>query len=222
MIVNFLRDGERRIIISEILFHFFGDCRAERCAVAVRRTLFCRAVTDFGCDDNERRLFGFFLGFSDSLVDGVDVLAVRDFNNLPALRLVAFAHVLGERDVGVALDRDMVAVVKNDEFAEFPRSGKRSRFALDALHHTAVAAKRVGVMIDEFYIVLIKARREHAFRNRESYRVGDTLSERTCGSFDAHGVTVFGVTGGKRSYLTERFEVVHRESVPEKMKKRVK
>jgi hypothetical protein len=38
--------------------------------------------------------------------------------------LVALLHVLGERDVGVILDRDLVAVINRNEVAELLVAGE--------------------------------------------------------------------------------------------------
>lgn len=118
------RHGERRIVVAEVFLHLFGYFRAERCAVAVRAARFRRAVTDDGVDNDKRRFGRFFLRALDRLVDRVDIVAVGDLDYLPALRFVALADVLGERRVGIALDRDMVAVVQYDQLAQFPGAGK--------------------------------------------------------------------------------------------------
>ena len=40
------------------------------------------------------------------------ILAVRDALYLPAVRFKALLHILGEREVGVALNRDLVSIVE--------------------------------------------------------------------------------------------------------------
>jgi hypothetical protein len=73
--------------------------------------------------DDERRLVALALGGLDGRVqlgDVFDVLAGLlpvDGLDVPAVGLVALRDVLGEGDVGVVLDRDLVGVVDRDEIA---------------------------------------------------------------------------------------------------------
>ena len=203
MTVNVLGHGKRRIVVAHVFLHFLGDVGSQRRAVAVRAACFCRAVTDNGVDDNQRRFGRFLFRTLNRLVYCVDVVAVGNLDYLPALRLVTLAHVLGERRVGVALDGDVVAVVKHNQLAELPGAGERSRFALDALHHAAVAAQRVGVVVDDVEVGLVKARRKHGFGNSEAHCVGNALTERSRRGFHAGGMPHLGVTRGARAELTE-------------------
>ena len=89
--------------------------------------------------DDQRRLVGDGLGRLDRVVELGDVLDVLagllpvDRLHVPAVGLVARRDVLGEGDVGVVLDRDLVAVVDRDQVAELLVAGQRGRLAGDAL-----------------------------------------------------------------------------------------
>ena len=99
---------------------------------AVRRVVFGlgrRGPRDERAQADERRAVGVGLGGLDRGVQGVDVLAVAvraagpvDELHVPAVRLVAREDVLGERDLGVALDRDVVVVPQHDEVAQLLRA----------------------------------------------------------------------------------------------------
>ena len=130
---------------------------------------------------------------------------------------MAFAYVFGKRSVRVAFDRYVVFIVQYDKFAEFKSSGKRGGFVFDAFHHTSVAAKGVSVVIDDREAFAIKFRRKVAFGDCHTYRVGDTLSERSGSRFDSGRMTVFRMPRSSRIELTEVFQIFHRNVVSEKM-----
>ena len=59
------------------------------------------------------------LGLLDGLAQTIHVaVTVLDVLHVPAERLVARAHILGERDVGVAVDGDLVVIVQRNELAQ--------------------------------------------------------------------------------------------------------
>ena len=90
--------------------------------------------------DDEAGPVGDLVGGADGGVELGDVLDVLravvgpvDVLDVPAVGLVARADVLGERDVGVALDRDLVGVVDHREVAELLGAGDRGGLGADAL-----------------------------------------------------------------------------------------
>ena len=89
---------------------------------------------------DEGRLVGDRLGGLDGLADALQVgVAVLDVLHVPAERLEACGHVLGERDLGVAVDGDPVVVVQRDQLAQAPVPRQRARLVGDALHVAAIA-----------------------------------------------------------------------------------
>ena len=87
---------------------------------------------------DHRRLVRHGLGRLDRLADRVEVgVAVGDVLRVPAERVKARRDVLGERDVGVAVDGDLVVVVEDDELAEAPVAGEGGGLGGDALHVAA-------------------------------------------------------------------------------------
>ena len=96
------------------------------------------------------------VGRSDSLravgeggVDGVEVVAVGHVQHVPAVALEAPADVLGEGQVGVAVDGDAVVVVEHDELAELQVPGEDCAPRCHALHQVAVADERPDAVIDD-------------------------------------------------------------------------
>ena len=97
-----------------------------------------RPVADQRRHLDHRRLVRDGLGVLDRLADRVEVgVAVGDVLRVPAERVEARRDVLGERDVGVAVDRDLVVVVEDDELAEAPVAGERGGLGRDALQVAA-------------------------------------------------------------------------------------
>ena len=83
---------------------------------------------------------------SSSVVE-LDVLA--EVLHVPAVGLVALAHVLAEGHLRLARELDLVVVVEDDEPAEPEVPGQRAGLRGHALLHVAVARDRVRVVIDD-------------------------------------------------------------------------
>ena len=69
--------------------------------------------------------------------------------DVPPVSLVALAHVLGEGDLGVALDRDVVLVIERDQPAESEVPGERGRLARDPLLEVSVGGDHERPVIDD-------------------------------------------------------------------------
>ena len=78
--------------------------------------------------------------------------------------------------------------------------------------------RTIRVVVDQLKSWLVVLGRHVCLRDAETDSVGETLSERTGGDFDAVGVAGFGVTGSQRVELTEVLQVVHRELEAQEMK----
>jgi hypothetical protein len=172
-----------------------------------------RADRDVRTDLDEGRAIGLRVGRSERLADRVEREVVAEPLDVPAVRLVARRDILHERQVGRALDRDLVVVVDQAELAEAEEAGDRGRLAGDALHHVAVGADREGAVIDDLVAGHVVARGQHALGDRHADGVADTLAERTGRDVDAGRVPPLGVAGRLRSPLPERLQVVHRQVV---------
>ena len=151
----------------------------------------------------------------DVLGVGRVVVGPVDGLHVPAVGLVAGRDVLGEGDVGVALDGDPVGVVDHREVAELLGAGDRGGLATDALLEVAVAADGVDVVVER-RLAGCGVRVEHAALaaggHRHADRVGDALAQRTGGGLDAGGVAVLGVTGGLAAPGAQRLEVLELEA----------
>ena len=124
-------------------------------------------------------------------------------------------------DIGVAFDRDIVVVVEENEFAEFMRTRKRTCLIRNTFLKASVAAKSIGIVVDDREALAVEFRGEMRFGYRHADGVCDALSERTRGRLDALGVTVFGMTGGLTSELAEVLKIFYREPEPIEIEERV-
>jgi hypothetical protein len=90
----------------------------------------------------------------------------------------------------------------------------------DAFHQAAVAGEHVGLVVDQ---PVAEARCQVALGNRHADGVGDALTQRTGGGFDAGGVAVFRVTCGARTDLAEVLQLLDGHVlVAEQVQQRVK
>ena len=143
----------------------------------------------------------------------VAVTAVGPVDRLyvPAVGLVAGGDVLGERDLGVVLDRDRVVVVDEDEVAEPLGAGDRGRLAAHALLEVAVAGHGVHEVVER-RLALGGVRVEQAVLAAGGHGhadgVGDTLAERSGRGLDAGGVAVLRVARRLAAPGAQRLEVL--------------
>ena len=140
------------------------------------------------------------------------VVGPVDGLHVPAVGLVAGGDVLGQRDVGVVLDRDPVGVVDHGEVAEL--AGRRrcaEASARDALLDVAVAADRVDLVVER-RVAVVGVRVEQAALPAGGHRhadgVADALAERAGGGLDAGGVAVLRVAGGLAAPGAQRLDVL--------------
>ena len=166
------------------------------------------AEADGGADGDDGGLVLDRLGALDGRQDGVDVVvAVGDARDVPAVGLVALERVLGEGDVGAAVDGDLVVVVENDQTAQLEVARKTRRLVADALLQTAIAAERVDVVVDHREVGLVEQGGQMRLRDRHAHSVRDALAQRTRGHFHAHQLRL-GMAGSAAAQLTERFQII--------------
>ena len=162
-----------------------------------------RAVPDDRLDRDERGLALDRDGRGDRRVQLVQVVAVRDGRGLPAVGLVALDPVLGERDLGVAVDRDVVVVVEEHQVVEAQMPGQRRGLARHALHQVAVRddhehpePRRIAV-----------PRPEVLTGDGHTNAGGGALAQRAGGGLDPLGVAILGMARRAAAPLPELLEL---------------
>ena len=164
----------------------------------------------------------FGLGRLERLLDGVQIVAVFDPQDLPVVGAEPAGHVLGEGKLGAAVDRHPVVVVEADEPAEAEVAGQGGGLGGDPLHHVAVAAEDEGEVIDDLPAAAVEARRQVALGDGHADGVGNTLAQGAGRGLDPGGVPVFGVPGGLAAPLAEAFELVEGKIISAQAKQAVK
>ena len=184
---------------------------AERRAVRLAGVhLVRRRVADDRAQRDERRLVGDGLGVGDGLLDADDVLAALDLLHVPAVGAVAGGGVLGQRDVGVVLDRDLVVVVEHDEVAQLLDGRQRRRLGGHALFHVAVGGDHVDVVVERAGSrggVGVEQAALVARRHRHADRRGQALAQRAGGDLNALGVPELRVPGRLGAPGAQRLDV---------------
>ncbi len=196
---------------------------AERRAVRLGRIdRFGSGIGDVRADRDERRPLGFLARGRESGLQRVEVLGVRDMLHVPSVGLHPRAVVLAvEREGRRTVDRDAVVVVADDQLAEPEVAGDRRGLLRDALHHVAVGADHVDVVVDDRVARTVEALVEDALGDRHPDGVGDPLAERPGRDLDPGRVAELGVAGGTRTPLAKLLEVLQREVVADQMEQRV-
>ena len=176
-----------------------------------------RGIADDRAHRDERRLVGDLLGFLDRLLDPDDVLAALDDLNVPAISLVAGRGVLGERDVGVVLDRDLVVVPEHDQVAQLLGARNRRRLGGDALFHVAVGGDHVDVVVERAGArggVGVEQPALVARRHRHPDRRGQALAQWTGGDLHALGVPELRVARRLRTPGAQRLDIGELQAEP--------
>ena len=188
--------------------------RTQRFTVRLRRVLLIwRPETDVRLGDDHRRPLRVGLRFSDSGVDGGEIIHVVHMQHLPAVRGEALFGVVAAREIRAAVDRDAVVVEEADQLAQLDVTGVAGRFVRDAFHEAAVARHEVGVVIDDVMTGAIERGREMRLGHGEPDGVGNTLTERTGGRFHTGRVMHFGVARRFTLPLTEALDLGQRQVV---------
>ena len=188
-----------------------------------------RGPRDDRLEDDEGRLVGDLLAGLDRREQLVDVLDVAvaalvvggvaapvDGVDVPAVGLVALRDVLGERDVGVVLDRDVVLVVDQREVAELLVRGQRGGLVGDALHDVAVGGQHEDVVVEDA-LTGLGAGVEHlplpTLGERHPHGRRQTRAERSGGDLDTRGVVHLRVTRSEAAPRAQRLEVLQLQPV---------
>ena len=144
----------------------------------------------------------------------LEIVGVGDMQDLPAEGLEPRPDILAERDRRRAFDTDMVRVVDPAEIGQLQVTGERRRLAADALHHVAVAAQCVNVVVEHVAARAVVGGGEPGFSGRHSDAGRDTLAKRTGRGLDTRGPAVFRMAGAAAACLAKAPQIGerHRES----------
>ena len=97
------------------------------------------------------------LGRADRPVQFREIVHVADMLHIPVPGQEARRNVVGKRQRRVALNRDVVVVVKPDEVRQSEVPGNRRRLVGNTFHQVAVAADRVDAVVEQIMPILAEA-----------------------------------------------------------------
>src|SRR5581483_9956658 len=181
---------------AEGLFGGLQFLFAERIPVRLERILlFGAAIADVSANQNKRRPVQFAASPANGLLNRFRIVAALHVLGMPAVCFKAFAHVLGETEIGAPSERDVILVVEEDQLAELQMAGKGGRFLADAFHEVAVAADTVGKVVHDGMARSIEAGSEPGLRDGQTDSISKTLAERPCSYFYAYRMPALGMAG---------------------------
>ncbi len=174
---------------------------------AGRALLARRALADHALEDDEARTGLFCLRLGHEALQAVEIVHIAA-KNLPAVAFVTLPRVLGEGEVGGAVDRDLVRVVEDDELAQGQVAGQRGGFGGYALLQAAVAREDVGIVVDDRALGRIETGGEHALGDGHAHGVGQALPERSGRGLDPRREAVLRVAGAFAANFAEGLDIL--------------
>ncbi len=146
-----------------------------------------------GIADNEAGLALFRFCHVYGLVKRLAAVAVNWADNLPAICHEALPNIFVKPGINMAVNRNTVGIIEENQLAKAPGSGKGGSLVGDAFHKTAIAAKSPGIMIDDFESRAIESCGQQFFGQGNADSGGYALPKRPGCHFNAGSYAAFGM-----------------------------
>src|SRR6185437_2777828 len=128
--IELVHRGPAKRFLSGLQFLF-----AQRVAMRLKGVLLLgAAVTNVGMRKNQRWTIRLRPRFLDCLRHVLGIVAVLDVARMPAIRFETLSDVLCKTQTRSPRERDMILVVKKNQFAKLQMAGQRCRLLADAFH----------------------------------------------------------------------------------------
>ncbi|EGY00759.1 hypothetical protein AZA_89242 [Nitrospirillum viridazoti Y2] len=138
---------------------------------------------------------------------------------VPAIGDEAGLHVLGQGQVGGAVDGDAVVVPQDDQAIQAQVAGQRGGLMADTFLQAAVTGDDIGVVVHQG---VAEAGVQVTLRQGHAHGGGDALAQRAGGHLDAAGHAVFRVAGGAGAQLAELLDLLQiNVLIPREVEQRV-
>jgi hypothetical protein len=137
---------------------------------------------------------------------------------VPAVGSKPLRRVVREPADHLAVDGDAVVVVEDDELAQAQGARQRAYLVGDSLHQAAIAAERIGVVVDDGEAGAVEFIGKELLRERHADRIRHSLAERAGRGLNTQREVVLGVTRGLAAQLPERLQVLDLEGVAGQIK----
>ena len=108
-----------------------------------------------------------------------------NLDHVPLVALETKLYIIAVGELCAPFNGDVVVVVEDHELVETQVTRERERFMAEALHHIAIAAKYVGMMINERNFIGVVAFGEHALSQRHADAIAAALPQGACRGLDA-------------------------------------
>jgi hypothetical protein len=142
------------------------------------------AIPDVAAHNNERGAIVRGKKFFVNLGQQCEVVCIPDMFNIPSIAGKPARHVFREGQVSRTFDRDAVFIVDPAEICEFEVPGERRCLGADSLHHIAVAAQGVNVVLKYAESRPIVSRCKPGLGNRHTNAHSNPLPQRAGRGFD--------------------------------------
>jgi hypothetical protein len=158
----------------------------------------------------------------DGVAEGLEVVGVLHPQGVPAVGPVAGQDVLGEGQVGGAVNGDAVVVPEDDELGKPPGPSQGAGLSRDPLHQVSVRGQDVGVVVHHHVAGAVELGGQLPFRQGHPHGGGDPLPQRPRGHLHPRGVAVLGVARGLGAPLAEALELLQGKVVAREVEDGVK
>src|SRR2546425_7467870 len=126
----------------------------------------------------------------EGVLDATGIVGIADPQNVPSVSQEPGRYVFREGDARVAFDGDVIVVVDPAEIVEAQMGGQRRRFGRNTLHHAAISANSIDVVIEDLESRPVVTRGEPLLSDGHPHARGDALSEGAGRSLDARDPVV--------------------------------
>src|ERR1041385_3302107 len=170
-----------------------------------------RAISNVAVNDDQRRALLRVVEMLEGAGEQIKIVGIADASNVPAITHKARGDIFSKRQLGVALNGDVVVVVNPAEIGELEMACERGSLARDALHHVAVTTDGINVVIEQLKARLVEVRGLPLPGDRHANAVGHALAQRAGGGLNAGSQAIFGVAGTFAIELAEVLDVIERD-----------
>mmetsp|Transcript_6851 Transcript_6851/g.13635 ORF Transcript_6851/g.13635 Transcript_6851/m.13635 type:complete len:272 (-) Transcript_6851:81-896(-) len=149
------------------------------------------------------------------------MVSISHMLNVPSHCFITGSNILGERDVGMAINGNAVVIVQSNQLSESPMPGKGSSFGRNTFHVATISHDDICVVINQVHSRLVVASCQVLLSNCKSNCISNSLSQWPSCDFDSLGQEILWMSWGLRSPLTELLQVLNSHVVSHQVKERV-
>src|ERR1700737_808411 len=210
MLNHAVRDVEFRVLGPAVVLLGLTDLiLPQRFAVSRAGVLLVGgAIGDVTVDNDQGRPVVALEKSIDGAGQHLLIIGVADAGDVPAVGDEAGGNILAESQSRVALDGDLVVVINPAEVGELEMAGERGSLAADSLHHAAIPAHGIYLVVEEFKARAVEIGSRPAPGDGHTHAGGHALAQRAGCGFCPGGPMVLGVAGTLAVQLAKAADVI--------------